>query len=48
MKMVKPIWDLYGAAGEMFRPPDLRWPHDFPKESQEGAFKLMRDALGLS
>jgi dienelactone hydrolase len=44
MKMVKPIWDLYGA-GEMFRHRIYDGPHDFPRESQEGAFNLLRDAL---
>lgn len=44
MEMVKPIWNLYGA-GEMFRHRIYDGPHDFPRESQEGAFKLLRDAL---
>lgn len=44
MEMVKPVWNLYGA-GEMFRHRIYDGPHDFPIESQEGSFKLMRDAL---
>ena len=44
MGMVKPIWNLYGA-GDMFRHRIYDGPHDFPRESQDGAFKLLRDAL---
>jgi hypothetical protein len=31
----------------MFRHRIYDGPHDFPKESQEGAFKLLADALRL-
>lgn len=44
MEMVKPLWDLYGA-GDKLRSRIYAGPHDFPIESQEGAFKLLRDAL---
>jgi hypothetical protein len=44
MEMVRPLWDLYGAGG-MFRHRIYDGPHDFPKESQDGAFKLLHDAL---
>lgn len=44
MEMLKPVWDAYGA-GEQLRSRIYPGPHDFPVESQDGAFKLLRDAL---
>lgn len=44
MEMLKPVWNLHGA-GEQLRSRIYPGPHDFPIESQDGAFKLLRDAL---
>jgi dienelactone hydrolase len=44
MEMLKPVWNLYGA-GERLRSRIYPGPHDFPVESQQGAFTLLRDAL---
>ncbi len=44
MEMLKPVWNLYGM-GDQLQSRIYAGPHDFPVESQQGAFKLLRDAL---
>jgi hypothetical protein len=44
LEMLRPIWGLDGAA-DMLRSRVYAGPHEFPAESREQAFRLLRDVL---
>ena len=46
MEMLRPVWNVYGdGAAERLRSRIYNGPHDFPVESQDQGFQLLRDAL---